>query len=381
MRKPIGIVIAFSLVVSALGAGAQSPVKAESSSSAVAVKYASGFSIEKKDGYTLLRVSNPWPGAKSGFAYALYPRGAKKPSGVKADAFFETPVRKVVSFSTSYIPAIAAVGEAGSIVGVDSAAYLSTPEARARVASGAIVEVSKDWTPNIELLISLAPDAVFTYGMGNEWDAHPKMAEAGLPIVISGEWNESDPLGRAEWIKFIAAFYGKEAEASAYFDRVAADYEKLRSRIAPISFAPNVLVNGPFQGTWSVSGGGSYMARLIADAGGLYLWSEDKSTGGLTLSVEAVYERALKAMIWLNPGAGISSVKDIKALDPRFASLPAVKNMAVWNNTLKLNDQGGNEYYEGAVIRPDLVLADLVMIMHPGILKDVPFSYFRRISE
>ena len=58
--------------------------------------------------------------------------------------------------------------------------------------------------------------------MGNEWDSHPKLAEAGLPVVISGDWNEAEPLARAEWMEFIAAFYDKEAEAKAYFDKVAA---------------------------------------------------------------------------------------------------------------------------------------------------------------
>lgn len=353
----------------------------QSSTTTTTVKYASGFIIEKKDGYTVLRVTKPWPGAQSVFTYVVYPRGAKKPSGIKADAFFETPVRRVVSFSTSYIPPIVAIGEVSSIVGVDSTAYVSTTEARSRIESKQIVEVSKDWAPNIELLIALKPDAVFTYGMGNEWDSHPKLAEAGLPIVISGEWNEADPLGRAEWIKFIAAFYGKETEAAVYFDRVAAEYEKLRNRVKTVSAAPLVLVNGPFQGSWSVSGGGSYMARLISDAGGRYLWAEDTSTGGLTLSIEAVYERALKADMWLNPGAGVARVKDIQALDPRFASLQAVKKLNVWNNTVRVNAYGGNDYYEGAVLRPDLVLADLIMIFHPGLIPDRPFTYYQRIRE
>jgi len=149
-------------------------------------------------------VKSPWPGADRVFTYVLYGRGKPKPKGVKADGFFETPLRKVVTFSTTYIPQIAALGESDSIVGIDNAAYVSAPEIRARVAAGKAVETTRNGAPNIELLISLAPDAVFTYGLGNEWDSHPKLAEAGVPVVISGEWNETDPLARAEWIKFIS---------------------------------------------------------------------------------------------------------------------------------------------------------------------------------
>jgi len=377
MRKRSGIILAAALLASRAFAGAQALASAPRGG----VSYASGFSIERKDAYTVLRVTSPWPGAADGYTYVLYKRGSPRPTGVKADAFFETPVRRVVTFSTSYIPQIVALGEVTSLVGVDSAAYVATPEARARIDSGAIVEVARDWAPNMERLISLAPDAVFAYGMGNEWDVHPKMAEAGLPIVVSGEWNEADPLGRAEWIKFIAAFYGKEAEAAARFDRVAAEYGRIKYIAMLRSEKPTVLVNGPFQGSWSVSGGGSYMARFIADAGGSYLWSDDPSTGGLTLSIEAVYARALEADVWLNPGAGVASTRDLRALDPRLASLRPIKSRNVWNNTLRASPGGGNDYYEGAILNPDKVLADLVKIFHPGALADRPFTYYRRIAE
>jgi iron complex transport system substrate-binding protein len=340
-----------------------------------------GFSIEYRQGYKMLVVKTPWPGSARGFAYVLYPRGAPRPAGIKADAFFEVPLRRVVTFSTTYIPQIAALGEAESIVGVDNAAYVSTSEVRTRIAAGKTVETTRNGAPNIELLISLAPDAVFTYGMGNEWDMHPKLAEAKLPVVISGEWNETDPLARAEWIKFIAAFYDKEALASAYFDKVAEEYERVRALAAGLKTKPTVFVNGPFQGTWTVSGGGSYMARFLEDAGSSYLWADAKGSGGLTLSIEAVYDRALKADFWLNPGIGVNAKADIAALDARLAALPSVAAGRVWNNTLRLSPGGGSDYFESAILNPDKVLTDLVKIFHPELLTDKGFSYYKNVGK
>ena len=340
-----------------------------------------GFSIAYKQGYKVLSVKSPWPGASGGLTYVLYKRGDPKPLGVKADGFFETPLRRVITFSTTYIPQIAALGEADSVVGVDNAALVSTPELLARIKSGATVETTRNWAPNIELMISLAPDAVFTYGMGNEWDSHPKMAEAGLPVVINGDWNEADPLARAQWIVFIAAFYDKEGFASTYFDSIAKDYARVRALAASAKERPAVLVNGPFQGSWTVSGGKSYMARLIADAGASYLWADDGGSGGLTLSTEAVYARALGADTWLNPALTVKTAADIASLDPRFASLPAVLKGAVWNATLRMSPGGGNDYFESAILRPDLVLTDLVKIFHPALLQDRPFTYYRRIEK
>jgi len=374
--RPCPIIIAFLVsLVLAQNLGAQA-----AASKHITQPEGAGFSIEYSQGYKLVTVDNPWPGASRGYRYLLYPRGSKRPSGIAADGYFETPLRRVATFSTTYIPQIAALGEADSIVGVDASDFVNTPEVRARIASGKVAEVSKNWAPDVELLIALAPEAIFTYGMGNEWDSFPKLAEAGLPIVISGEWNEADPLARARWIEFIAAFYDKESEARRYYEGVAAEYGRIKRLVASTKGRPAVLVNGPFQGSWSVSGGRSYMARFIEDAGGSYLWSDDGSSGGLTLSVEAVYARALKADVWINPNLSAIAIGDLAALDPRFAALPVVAAGMVWNNNLRLSPGGGNDYFESAILHPHEVLADLVEIFHPGLLPAHRFSYYRKLK-
>jgi iron complex transport system substrate-binding protein len=345
-----------------------------------AVAYASGFSLNYRQGYKILKVLSPWPGAKDGFTYVLYRRGSPRPRGVSADGFFETPLRRVLVMSTTYLSELVAIGEAGSVIGVDNAGLVFSPEIQARIGSGAAVETTRNGTPNIELMISLRPDAAFCYGLGDEWDLRPKMAEAGLPVVVSGDWNEAEPLARAEWIKFIAAFFDKEELASAYFDSVAAEYASVRSLAASARERPAVLVNGPFQGSWPVSGGRSFMARFIADAGARYLWSDDTNSGAIVLSVEAVYERALKAEIWLNPSLAAKTKADLEGMDPRFASLPAVKSGRVWNDNLRMSPGGGSDYFESAVIHPDKVLTDLVKIFHPGLLADRPLTYYKKIE-
>lgn len=376
MRRLILFVLTLCFLTSAglFGEGVAAP-------SNLGLSYSKGFSVEYRQGYKVVEVKAPWPGATQGFRYVLYKRGAQRPAGVQADCFIETPVRKAVTFSTTYLPPIVALGEADSVVGVDSAAYVNTPEIRSRIAAGKIVETTRNYAPNIELLISLKPDVVFTYGMGNEWDTHPKMKEAALPVIISGEWNETNPLARAEWIKFMAAFYDKEGLAASIFDKTAREYERIKGQASAAKTRPTVFVNGPFQGTWSVSGGKSYMARFLADAGASYLWADDGSTGGITLSIEAVYARALKADFWLNPALSVNTNADLAAIDPRFSALPAVVLGRVWNNNLRLSPEGGNDYFESAVLYPDKVLADLVKIFHPELLADRPFTYYKHIDK
>lgn len=343
------------------------------------VRYATGFRVEYRADCKVLTVTRPWPGSTESFVYVLYPRGAARPAYSGKALFIQTPVRRAVTFSTTYIPEIAAAGGLESIVGVDNAAYVYSPELRARLAAKKAVETTRNGSPNLELLVSLAPDVVFNYGMGNEWDSHPKMLELGLPVVLDGEWNETDPLARAEWAKFIALFYDAEDRAEASFSKVESEYQRLKALAATAKSRPKVLVNAPFQGSWAVSGGRSYMARFIADARGDYLWAGDESTGGLSLGLEAVYEKGLGAEVWLNPGAA-GSLAELLSMDRRFAKLPAFSRGEVWANRLRLLPSGANDYFESGVARPDLVLADLIRVLHPELGLGGGFSYYARLK-
>ncbi|HPN02958.1 MAG TPA: ABC transporter substrate-binding protein [Rectinema sp.] len=389
MRRIAGIFLSLFLVFFPLfglqrtysqQASAQSTSSQQATSLQTSAQHAS-FSIEQKNGYKLLKAYNLWPGASSTKTYVLYPRGSKAPRDVTADLAIAVPVRRVVLYSTTYIPAIEAIGELDAVVGVDNAAYIYNSALRTQIATGKTIETSKNWMPDIERLIMLKPDIIFNYGIGNEWDTFPKMQEAGLPVVLIGDWNEQDPIARAQWAVFIAAFFDKENIAQERLDAITKAYESLRSLALSASKRPKVLVNGPFQGIWSVSGGQSYMARLIKDASGDYLWADNKDTGALNLSVEAVFERALKADVWLNPVSGAKQLSDVRAMDPRFSALPILQKGQVWNNDLRCSPEGGNDYFESAVMNPHLVLSDLIAIFHPELMPNYKFNYYKKLNE
>lgn len=339
-----------------------------------------GFSIQYRQGFKILNVRSPWPGSQKSYSYVLYPSGTAKPAGIKADGFFQTPVKTVVSYSSTYVAMIEALGELDSLRGVDNKDYIYSPAVRKLVSEGKIGETTKNWMPDIERMIALKPDAIFNFGVGNEWDTHPKMQEAGLPVIIAGDWNEADPLARAAWLVFFAAFYDKEAAGLKRLAQIKGEYDKLAKLARDSKGRPAVLVNGPFGGSWSVSGGSSYMARLLADAGANYLWADSKGTGGLTLSLEAVFAKAMNADCWVNPGA-VTSLSGLVASDPRFAAIPAVSNGNVWNNDRRVSPTGGNDYFESAVIRPQAVLEDLIAIFHPELLPGHEFVYYRKLGN
>lgn len=72
---------------------------------------------------------------------------------------------------------------------------------------------------------------------------------------------------------------------------------------------------------------------------------------------------AMKADFWINLGQ-ISSKEELCAVAPRFAEVDAVKFGRLYNNTKRTNESRGSDFWESGCVRPDLILADLIKILH-----------------
>jgi iron complex transport system substrate-binding protein len=350
----------------------------------VSFEQAEGISVTYGKHYKYITVKQPWAGAESGFSYLLVQCGAPTPTDAAyADAqVIQVPVRKFVSLSTTYLPHLVALEVVDALVAVDTIAYANTPEVLALHEAGKIEEVGggAGGEINLEKIALLAPDLIMTYGSGSpEYDAHPKLLEAGFKVALAAEYLERTPLGQAEWLKFTALFFNKEAEANAYINMVTREYNALLEKVMPISATPSVITNIPYQGTWYMPGGASFVATLLRDSVAFYLWAGDTSTGSLALSVEEVLLKGQDAMYWLNVGFA-TDLASLIADDPRLAEFAAYKSGRVYNNNARSNANGGNDYYESGVINPHLILADLITIFHPGLLDSHTLYYYQQLK-
>ena len=341
------------------------------------VTYSSGFTIEYFDHYKLITVLSPFAGAETTETYVLVQCGTPLPEGFADATIVETPIDSFVSLSTSYLPYLAELDLVDSLVAVDNADFVSTEAIRAKAAAGELVQVGSGAEINVEQVIDLEPDLVMAFASGlAEFDAHPKLREAGINVALNADFLDTNPLGRTEWVKFIAAFYNLEATANSWFSNVEAEYVALTELAATADEQPTVFVNSPFEGTWYMSGGESFAAQLLEDAGANYLWSDDPSTGALFLDFETVFDEASEADYWLNVGF-FNTLADLENSDSRYAEFAAFKNGRVYNNDARTNEFGGNDYFEGGVANPHLLLADLIKIFHPELLPDHQFVYYR----
>mgnify|MGYP000566310207 FL=1 len=96
--------------------------------------------------------------------------------------------------------------------------------------------------------------------------------------------------------------------------------------------APCVWLDLPWQSTWYAPGGHSYLATLIADAGGDYPLRHNDQAGSLPLPLERAWQYAQTADVWIIKGGDElpPNYAALTALSHVYAQFPAVRSHRVW---------------------------------------------------
>jgi iron complex transport system substrate-binding protein len=343
--------------------------------------YAKGFCIYNYSGFKVLKVFNPWEHAQGiVYSYVLATKGAIIPDSLKKYDFIPIPVKKVVCLSTTHIAFLKSLQKEDVICGVSAPEYIYDQSILNNIENGKILNVGYDQALNIETIISLKPDFVMTYGVGNESSGqYQRLKELGIKVIFNAEYLERTPLGKAEWIKFVGAFVDCEDSAKAIFDKTEKHYRSLIQTVSNSVKKPIVLSGLPWKGVWYVPGGNSYASNFIKDAGGIFLWNSDTGTESMPLSLETVMEKANKADVWINPGS-VNSLIEISSLDQRMKNIQCFKSKAVYNFNARLSPRGGNDFWESGVVHPDLILKDLIAVFHPELLPNHTFVYYKKLN-
>ncbi len=341
------------------------------------LKYAKGFSISAVENARLVEVLYPFQGATSGYSYLLVPREEEPPAHNPDTRVIYTPVRSIVCTSTTHIPLLDYLGETDKLVGFPTTDYISSEKMRKRVDAGKVTDLGIDKGLNLERLAVLHPDMVMGYSMSGDYGQFRKIEELGIPVVINGEYLEQHPLGRAEWIKFMALFFNREREADSVFSQIEKNYLQAKASIDDTQH-PTVLSGIVYGDAWFLPGGQNYAAKLFKDAGCQYLWEETTSNGYLQLPFESVYAKAHQADLWIGVGS-YRSLAEIAAADARYTRFAPFVHQQVYNYDARTGARGGNQFLELGYLRPDLILRDLIKIAHPGSLPEHELFFHRKL--
>jgi iron complex transport system substrate-binding protein len=345
------------------------------------VKYARGFAVDYYNGFKVVSVKDVNDSSKTMVQYVLLPKGKATPVDFATALLIDTPVTKVICVSTTHTAEMQRLGLLPMVAGVTNRSLIYSKEVLAAMDAGTMADLGSE-EMNYEKLLELNPSFVFTSGSYDGGDKlKSKLDALHIKTVLNLDYLEQDPLARAEWLKFIGAFFDMEYEADSIFSDIEKNYLALREKAKAVTTQPTVFCNIPFKEVWYMPSGQNYTARLIADAGGNFLWKDARATNGLNLNLdyEAVYAKAAQADIWLGTGFA-KSLEEIKAADKKNAFFKAYQTGRVYNNDLRNTPAGGFDFWESGVVNPDKALADLLFIFHPELMPGHQLYYYRKLE-
>ena len=343
------------------------------------VEYARGLEIYKYQGYSIVKITSPWPEADENFTYVLQEKNGIIPDSLKQFTTIQIPIKSIVVTSTTHIPALEMLGVENTLVGFPNTDYISSEKTRKRIDSGKVREVGTNETLNTEVLIDMAPDVIVSFGLNNSNPTLDNLQKSGLKIMLNGDWTEQSPLGKAEWLKFFGALYGLDSKASTIFSEIEKEYANALALAEKATSKPTVLSGAMFQDQWYVPQGDSWAALFLKDAHSNYLWADSKGTGSLPLPFETILEKAQNAEYWIAPG-DFSSFKQMSDSNPHYSEFASFKNKKVYSYSINKGAKGGILYFEWSPTRPDWVLKDLIKIFHPELLPKHKLFFFQKLE-
>ena len=339
------------------------------------VFFAKGFQIETHDGYTLITVRNPWNNQLVLQRYVLVSKSDALPEILPEGVLIHTPLARTVCYGSVQCVFLAELDALQTLVGVCEPQYINIPYVKENVQNGKIVNLGQAANPDLEKIMLIEPEALLTAPIENS--GYGQTAKLGIPFIECVDYMEPTPLGRAEWIRFLALFFEKKAIADSLFNETVSRYNELVRLSASVDKRPSVFTETVYSGIWYQPGGNSYIAKLFRDAGADYLWKEDTNTGSIGLTFESVLEKAEKADFWLIKYNSFHDMTYRKLVqeNSNYALFDAYKKRNIY-----ICNMGKVPYYEELPIHPDLILKDMVRIFHPELLPDYQLRYYKKIK-
>jgi iron complex transport system substrate-binding protein len=343
-------------------------------------RYADQVQLEYHGHYKLLTFRPN--GSQDILRFVLVQRGTPAPSEYSDAVRIDVPVRNFMITNWRYTGLIGELGLQDQLLGVGNLRAITAPAVLERVSNGLIPEINGDGGLNLEQIIGMKPDLVMTYYSSTpQGNVHPKLEEAGIRTLPLADDTEASPLGRAEWIKVFAVLFNRDGDIERMFNEVVQNYQKLASVASTARSRPRVAVNYPVRDRWTIYGGKSAFAKLIADAGGEYVWNDNLELSVTTAPFETAYARSRNADYWLiGPTGAQANIDQILLRDSRFRSMDSIRTGRIYLCG-RLDEEGRNPYWDQALPRPDLELRDFVQILHPELLSGEPLMFYRPIRQ
>lgn len=340
------------------------------------IQYAQGFLVNKTADYTLVTLRNPWDTTQVLKRYVLVNKEKELPANLPEGLLVRTPLTRAVAYSTIHCSTLNELGSIEIVKGVCESQYIDIPYIKEGVADGSIPDLGMANSPDIERLIMLEPEAIFSTPIQGQ--VYGQVEKIGIPMIETPDYMENNPLGRAEWIRFYSLFLENESLADSLFNTTASNYLAIKEKVSSATKNPTVFTDLMYGSVWYTAGGQSFMANMLKDAGADYVWKEDETAGSSPLAFETVLDKAGEAEFWLvkyNQPQDMD-YKRLAQENRGYANFDAYKHKNIYGcNT------GRVTYYEDLPIHPDYILKDFAAIFHPELFPDYVLQYYSKFAD
>ncbi len=334
----------------------------------IEVKYATGFTVRDTAGIRLVTV-----GKNDRFAL-VKTDDVSVPDGYTK---VKVPISNTICMTSLQLSNFTVLDAHDFIKGITGTKNLFNKDIHQRVKDGRIVKIGMEGEFDPELILAANPDIIFISPFKR--GGYDAIRETGITLVPHLGYKELNPLGQAEWIKFVGMFIGSERKANTVFKGIEDRYNQLKQKVQDANYSelPTIISGEMHYGTWHAVGGKNYLAQIFHDAGADYV-IKDEETAGENLEFEKMYAMAAKADYWriLNSYPGDFDYEALKAREPRNTLFKAFQEKHVIYCNMKKTP-----YYECSPVEPDVLLKDFVAIFHPELVaNDYTPKYYKLLK-
>jgi len=334
------------------------------------IKYAELFDIYHANGIRKIVIHSPFSDTLDAATYYLVD-SSKYNQYRSLENVFPFPLTNIAVLSSTQLDAIIKLGLIEKVSGISDAKYITDSIIKKRLSTEKIIEVSENGQLFVEKAIMLNPQVIFFSPFQKDQSLSVKGSVKAIPFF---DFMEDNPLGRAEWIKFTAAFIGNEPKADSIFSAIENEFLSLTTTTSKAKSKPTVFSGKFFNGQWFVPGGKSYMAQMFTAAGANYIWAYDSSRNSVALDFEVVLQKAQNADYWRMLG-GVPHNNPYSSLlqeNPLYSHFKAFKK-----HRIVYCNPASTAYFEKSALEPQVVLKDFIFAFHPELLPNYKPVYYK----
>jgi len=403
MKKRISlhIAVAMTMIIAAASCRMSGTSTSDShDADTLHMKYARNIVIVRHADFTQVDVRDPWHEGNILHTYLLVERGKRLPNGLKRNQntdIVPVPVTRSIVTTAPHCQLICWLGATNAIKGVCDAEYIHVEELQFQTENNkktkpqtanfkpqtsnlkpqTVMDCGNSMQPMIEKIVEVRPQILLLSPFENS-GGYGRLAQTGIPIIECADYMEPNALGRAEWMRFYGMLFGRQKQADSLFNVVERNYLSLRNKAQKLRKGRSILTERKTGSVWYCPGGHSTVAQIIRDANGKYAFNDDDHSGSLALPFEQVLAKAADTQVWafkINGQKPLSKA-DLLAEYHGYSAMQAFRSGEIYQCNCMIRP-----YFEQISFRPDWLLQEFIILLHPEQQSFGKLRYYEKLSE